>query len=118
MFARKPSPDLARLVKAVQTQTTQSQDKAAAFVVFLPDNADTATSEIEKFAADNKITMPLTIPEKMDDVQSKFGITPSDAMATQVLVYSKKKVQKPFALTQIKDTDVQAVQAAIKKSIA
>lgn len=118
MFARTPNPDLARLVKVIQTQTAQSQDKAAAFVVFLPDNADAAKAEIEKFAADNNITVPLTVPEKMDEVKRLFGITPSDTMPTQVLVYSKKKVQKPFALTQIKDADVQAVQAAIKKSIA
>ena len=118
MFARKPTPDLARLVKGIQTQTAQSGDKAAAFVVFLPDDAEAAKAEIEKFAADNKITVPLTTPVKMDDVKSKFGITPGDDMPTQVLVYSKKKVQKPFALTEIKEADVQAVQAAVKKNIA
>ena len=118
VFARKPSADLARLVKVIDKEIAQSQDEAAAFVVFLPDDAESARPEIEAFAAKQKLSLPLTIPVNLDEVKSKFNITPSDNMPVRVLVYRDKKVQKPFTLASIKASDVQAVQSAMKKNVA
>ena len=118
MFARKPSSDLASLVKVIEKQVAQSGDKTAAFVVFLPDDAKGAQKEIEAFAAREKISLPLTVAVSLDDVKGKFNIVPKDNMPVHVLVYNKKAVTKPFALAQIKPSDVQAVEAAIKSNAA
>ena len=118
MFARKPSSDLASLVKVIEKQAVQSQDKTAAFVVFLPDDAKAAEKEIEAFAAKEKISLPLTVAVSLDEVKEKFNIVPSDNMPVHVLVYNKKAVKKPFTLAQIKPQDVQAVESAIKANAA
>jgi len=118
VFARQPSADLASLVKVIEKQVAQSKDETAAFVVFLPDDAKAAQKEIEDFAAKEKISLPLTIPVSLDDVKGKFNIIPKDNMPAHVLVYRNKSVHKPFALTQIKPQDVQAVEAAMKENAA
>ena len=118
VFARKPSSDLASLVKVIEKQVAQSKDEAAAFVVFLPDNVKGAQKEIEAFAAKEKISLPLTVPVSLDDVKAKFNIIPKDNMPVHVMVYKNKSVTKPFALAQIKPQDVQAVEAAIKENVA
>lgn len=118
VFARKPSPDLARLVKVIEADVARNKEERGAFVVFLPDDAQSAKPQIEAFAAQHKISLPLTVAENLDDIRSKFKIEPSDTMPVQVLVYRQKSVQKPFTLTQIKDADIKAVQAAMRQNMA
>jgi hypothetical protein len=118
VFARKPSSDLASLVKVIDKQVAQSKDEAGAFVVFLPDDARAAQKEIEEFAAKEKISLPLTIPVSLDDVKASFNIIPRDNMPVHVLVYRDKSVKKPFTLKQITPKDVQDVEAAITANAA
>ena len=117
VFAPKMSPGLASLVKGVNQQAAASQGKVEAFVVFTPTNAANAAAlktELEAFAAKEKISVPQTTAVSNTDVTNKFKITPGDTMPVNVLVYRDKKVRAPFVFTkEIKETDVKAVQAAM-----
>lgn len=118
MFARKPSPALTSLVKAVNSQVAASGGKATAFVVFLPADSAKLKPQLQALATKEGIAIPMTIAVDPSDVTRKFNVTPSDTMPVHVLVYKGKKVQKAFVLKSIKPADVKAVRQAAEQNAA
>jgi hypothetical protein len=113
VFARQMSSGLTSLVQEINKQVAASEGKTGAFVVFLPGDKEALKPKLEEFAAQNNVTVPLTIAESYDDVARKFKVKAADDMPVNVLVYRNKEVSKAFTFNDLKAADVQSVQAAI-----
>ncbi|HVF10171.1 MAG TPA: hypothetical protein VNA16_05175 [Abditibacteriaceae bacterium] len=118
VFARKMSPGLTSLVKKIDESVTASDGKSNAFIVFAPEDGAALKKQLEDFAADEKVELPLTIANDNGDLKEKFNVTPSDEMPVNVLVYREKKVAKAFtfAEAEIEKDDLEAVQTAMTEN--
>jgi len=116
IFTREITPELAALVKEIDTAVGANKDKNhKAFLVLLTDDADAGAKQLEKLAAEQKITnVPLTIYDGIAGPE-KYKIS-KDAAVT-VLQWNKMRVQSNHAFDSAKLTgeQVKAVTADTAK---
>ncbi len=106
IFTREVTPELAALVKEVDTAVGVNKDKNhRAFLVLLTDDADAGAKQLEKLAADQKITnVPLTI---FDGTAGPAPYKIAKDAAVTVLQWNKMRVQSNHAFDSAKLTDEQ-----------
>lgn len=114
-FARTLTPQLGSLIKALD-KGTPAGDKASTFVVFTPKNAGALMPQLKRFAAQNKIGIPLTIADSLAEVKQSYGVTPSDKMPVTVLVYNERVIKHKWDLTKITPQTVKTVVTASQKN--
>lgn len=103
IFTREITPELAALVKEVDTAVGANKDKNhKAFLVLLTDDADAGAKQLEKLAADQKITnVPLTV---FDGTAGPESYKISKDAAVTVLQWNKMRVLSNHAFDSAKLT--------------
>ena len=112
VFTREITDEVATLVKEIDEQVGANQDKKmCAFVVLLTDDADAGAKQLEKLAADKKITnVPLTV---YDGVAGPESYKISKDAGVTVLMWNKQRVQAnhAFAPGKLTGDDVKKIAA-------
>lgn len=112
IFTREITEEVGALVKQLDEAVGANKDKKmAAFVVLLTDDADAGAKQLEKLAADQKITnVPLTI---FDGTAGPESYKISKDAGVTVLMWNKMRVQAnhAFAPGKLTAEDVKKVAA-------
>ncbi|HEX8910971.1 MAG TPA: hypothetical protein VF796_01330 [Humisphaera sp.] len=116
VFTREITPEVAELIATLDKQVAEGKDKKIkAFVVLLTDDADAGAKQLEKLAADKKITnVPLTI---YDGVAGPDSYKIAKEAGVTVMSWNKLRVQTTHAYAPGKMTadDVKVVAADTAK---
>ena len=116
IFAREITDELTSLVKAIDKQVAENEDKKmAAFVVFLTDDPDALEPKLKELAQEHKIeNVPLTLMEGQTGPPS-YKIA-QDADVTVMMWRDREvKANHAFAKGQLKSKDVEAISAETSK---
>ena len=115
IFTREVTPEVAALVKQIDEQVGANKDKnMKAFVVLLTEDADAGAKQLEKLAADQKITnVPLTVFDGAAG-PAKYNIS-KDAAVT-VMMWNKSRVAVNEAFAEAKLSQEQVASLSGKTS--
>jgi hypothetical protein len=116
IFTREITPEVAALVKQIDNTVAANADKnACAFVVLLTDDADAGAKQLEKLAADQKITKtPLTVFDGAAGPE-KYKIAKDAAVTVMMWNKSRVAVNHAFPTAKLSDDQVKAVAGDTSK---
>jgi hypothetical protein len=116
VFTREITPEVASLVKEIDTTVGANKEKKmCGFVVLLTDDADAGAEQLTKLAEEQKITnVPLTVYDGSAGPE-QYNIS-KDA-AVNVMMWNKQRVQvnRAFAEGGLTAEEVKAVAGETKK---
>ena len=116
IFTREVTPEVAKLVKEIDTSVGENKEKKlSAFVVLLTDDADAGSKQLSKLAEEQKIAnVPLTI---YDGVAGPEEYKIAKDAAVTVTMWNKSRVEAnhAFASAKLSDAQVKAVAGETSK---
>jgi hypothetical protein len=116
IFTREITPEVAALIKQIDSTVVDNQPKnMCAFVVLLTDDADAGAKQLEKLAADQKITKtPLTVFDGAAGPE-KYKIAKDAAVTVMMWNKSRVAVNHAFGAGKLTADQVKAVAGDTSK---
>ena len=117
VFTRSSDDKVVTLVKKLDSELSKNSDKQLrAFVNYLGENKEAASSAAKKLAASTKAeNVPFAVPNEFENGPEDYGIN-SKAEVT-VLVAKDGKVVANRAVEKAKDLDVDAIVKDVEKTV-
>lgn len=117
VFTRSSSKKVAKLVSGLDAAIKEHSDKElSAFVSLLGEDKDKLSEEAKKFAGSSKIKkVPVVVPNEFENGPENYGINPKAEVT--IILAEGGKVKANHAFATVKDLDVKAVLADVKKIV-